>query len=151
MRAPVRTEVVLLLLLIHHSFALHLHYNTSSIPNMATNNTGAINPESGTSGNPHASSAEFEHAPENAHSRLDRKDERSHANTLADAARTAAAQDRADAEPKLNERDPTAPARAHGNKPSRGAVVDKDLQDDDAEILRQKEQAKEQSKAAHSH
>ncbi|PGH16510.1 hypothetical protein AJ80_05195 [Polytolypa hystricis UAMH7299] len=38
----------------------------------------------------------------------------------------------------LSKIDPTAPAKMHGNKPSRGAVVDADLKREDEERLRQK-------------
>lgn len=35
--------------------------------------------------------------------------------------------------------DPLAPARAHGNKPSRGAQIDAELQRDDEETLKRKD------------
>ena len=45
--------------------------------------------------------------------------------------------------------DPTAIARSHGNEPSRGAVKDKELMEDEEEELRKKDEAKAQSKEAH--
>ena len=39
---------------------------------------------------------------------------------------------------RLSKKDPTAPAKAHGNKPSRGAEIDAELMRDDEERLKQK-------------
>ena len=41
-------------------------------------------------------------------------------------------------EQSMSRRDPTAPAKAHGNKPSRGAEIDAELQAEDEEMLRRK-------------
>lgn len=41
-------------------------------------------------------------------------------------------------ERELSNRDPTAPAKAHGNRPSRGAEIDKELQEDDKLRLKEK-------------
>ena len=38
-------------------------------------------------------------------------------------------------EQALGEEDPTLPAKMHGNEPSRGAKIDKELQDEEAEII----------------
>ena len=111
-----------------------------------SDDAGAIDPRTGTAGAPQTG-APYEIAPENAHSRLDSKDQRSIANTLKDAEKTEKAEKRAD-EAHAHE-DPTLAARQHGNDPSRGAVKDKELQDEDEEILKRKEEAKQQSKAAH--
>lgn len=51
-------------------------------------------------------------------------------------------------EQRLGEEDPTAPARMHGNEPSRGAKIDKQIQDEEEELIRKKDEAKAQSKAA---
>lgn len=53
-----------------------------------------------------------------------------------------------DAETLAGEVDPTLPARMHGNEPSRGAKIDKKIEDEEAEMLRKKDEAKAQSKAA---
>ena len=39
---------------------------------------------------------------------------------------------------RFSKKDPTAPAKAHGNKPSRGAKIDAELMREDEERLRQK-------------
>ena len=39
-------------------------------------------------------------------------------------------------EDKLAQDDPTAPARMHGNEPSKGAKIDKSIEDEEAEIIR---------------
>ncbi|OIW30843.1 hypothetical protein CONLIGDRAFT_630755 [Coniochaeta ligniaria NRRL 30616] len=41
-------------------------------------------------------------------------------------------------ETEAAKRDPTAPATLHGNKPSRGAQIDKELMEEDAAILKKK-------------
>ncbi|KIW94215.1 uncharacterized protein Z519_05531 [Cladophialophora bantiana CBS 173.52] len=46
------------------------------------------------------------------------------------------------AETRAGEVDPTAPAKMHGNEPSRGAQVDKELRDEEAAILAKKDAAK---------
>ncbi|KIY01875.1 uncharacterized protein Z520_02013 [Fonsecaea multimorphosa CBS 102226] len=46
------------------------------------------------------------------------------------------------AETRAAEVDATAPARMHGNEPSRGAQIDKELQDEEAAILAKKDAAK---------
>ncbi|EXJ92332.1 hypothetical protein A1O3_00882 [Capronia epimyces CBS 606.96] len=72
-----------------------------------------------------------------AHQANDSKDQRSIANRLAAAGpqnETASEQ----GEKSASEIDPTLPARQHGNKPSRGAQIDKEIQDEEAEILAKK-------------
>jgi hypothetical protein len=74
------------------------------------------------------------------------EDERSIANRLA------AASDQNDdtsgkvksAETKAGEIDPTAPARMHGNEPSRGAKIDKSIAEDEEEIIRKMDEKKAQ-------
>ena len=41
-------------------------------------------------------------------------------------------------EQSMSRRDPTAPAKAHGNKPSRGAEIDAELQRDDELRMQEK-------------
>lgn len=74
------------------------------------------------------------------------EDERSIANRLA------AAHDQNDpadgsgkvksAETIAGEHDPTLPAKMHGNEPSRGAKVDKKIDDEEAEIIRRMDESK---------
>lgn len=74
------------------------------------------------------------------------EDERSIANRLA------AAKDQNDPEDgsgkkKTEEQiagahDPTLPAKMHGNEPSRGAKIDKSIEDEEAEILRRMDESK---------
>ncbi|KAJ9133499.1 hypothetical protein NKR19_g9022 [Coniochaeta hoffmannii] len=71
-----------------------------------------------------------------AHSATDSKDQRSIANRLAAEEKKESQRD--SGEQGLNKKDPTAPAIAHGNKPSRGAEIDKELQEEDEAILRKK-------------
>lgn len=40
------------------------------------------------------------------------------------------------------EHDPTLPAKMHGNEPSRGAKIDKSIEDEEAEILRRMDESK---------
>ena len=51
------------------------------------------------------------------------------------------------AETKAGEIDPTAPARMHGNEPSKGAKIDKSIADDEDEILRKMDEKKAQKAA----
>ena len=90
-------------------------------------------------------------APDDAHKRLDRKDERSHANALADAAATEQKEKEADQQRQELAHDPTVIAKSHGNEPSQGAKKDKEIFEDEEEELRKKEEAKQQSKEAHKH
>lgn len=80
------------------------------------------------------------------------EDERSIANRLAGAKdqndTTQGESGKATAEDKLVQQDPTALAKAHGNEPSKGAKIDKELMDDEEEELRKKEEAKKQSEEA---
>ncbi|KAH7099533.1 hypothetical protein BKA62DRAFT_621348 [Auriculariales sp. MPI-PUGE-AT-0066] len=76
--------------------------------------------------------ARFDTSVPHSHDRLDRKDQRTHANTVAEAA-----QKQGDANPKTVT-DPLEPARSQGHEPSRGAQIDKQLQDEEEEELRNK-------------
>ncbi|KFH47092.1 hypothetical protein ACRE_021440 [Hapsidospora chrysogenum ATCC 11550] len=86
---------------------------------------------------------------QNSHSTLDSKDERTIANKLAaeeccgkvadmvPIQRTNAPKD--DFETAMSKKDPTAPAKLHGNEPSKGAQIDAELQADDEQRLREKQ------------
>jgi hypothetical protein len=91
-------------------------------------------------GNAHTGK-EFEHAPEHAHDRLDKTDERSIANTLADASRVEKKEK--EAEQEKAEEKPTDAARKHGNEPSRGAKVDEKIEDEEAAIIAKMDAKKE--------
>ncbi|CED82033.1 hypothetical protein [Phaffia rhodozyma] len=75
-----------------------------------------------------AHAQKFEEGKENAHSLLDKTDERSIKNTLAAAEKAEKEQARKDAQPEPLA---TEAARSHGNEPSRGAVIDEQLQIED--------------------
>ncbi|KAF7170392.1 hypothetical protein CNMCM5623_002866 [Aspergillus felis] len=72
------------------------------------------------------------------HKNLDSKDERSIANKLASAEKHPNRNTRYDPEAELSKKDPTAPATLHGFEPSKGAKIDKELQEDDEQRLREK-------------
>lgn len=44
---------------------------------------------------------------------------------------------------KLGEIDPTLPAKRHGHKPSRGAEIDKEIAEEEAEMIARKEAKKQ--------
>ncbi|ROV98668.1 hypothetical protein VMCG_06735 [Cytospora schulzeri] len=95
----------------------------------------------------------YEEGKENSHQENDPKDERSIANRLA------AAQDQNDPsdgsgkdkteEQIAGEHDPTLPARMHGNEPSKGAKIDKRIEDEEAELIRRMDESKEAKKHHH--
>ncbi|KAJ9199455.1 hypothetical protein DTO166G4_8564 [Paecilomyces variotii] len=69
----------------------------------------------------------------------DTKDERSIANRLArEEQRERRHEEPVNPEAELSKQDPTKPAVVHGNNPSRGAEIDKELQNDDEQRLREK-------------
>ncbi|WWC64873.1 uncharacterized protein I303_107487 [Kwoniella dejecticola CBS 10117] len=109
---------------------------------------GAKHPATGGSGNPQTGEP-FEIAKPDAHQRLDGKDERSHPNALEDAKRVEKLEKEAEKEHEDALRHPTQAAKAHGNKPSAGAVKDEKILDDEEEELRKKDEAKKQSAEAH--
>ncbi|WZH49175.1 hypothetical protein QYS62_010368 [Fusarium acuminatum] len=76
---------------------------------------------------------------ENSHDNLDSKDERSIANRLAAAEKESDAGD--DFETAQIKKDPTLPARSHGNEPSKGAKIDAELQQEEQEELERKGKA----------
>jgi hypothetical protein len=96
--------------------------------------------------------ARFDTSVPHSHDRLDRKDQRTHANTVEEATRVRALYVRKYAE-QLNltlqaekegqdnsatVTDPLQPAQSHGHEPSRGAKIDKQIQDEEEEELRNK-------------
>ena len=46
-----------------------------------------------------------------------------------------------DAEAKAAQKDPTLPATMHGNEPSKGAKIDKEIEEEEAEMLAKKDAA----------
>ena len=62
------------------------------------------------------------------------RDQRTLANKLAAASKS----EGGDTEPGASITDPLAPARSHGNEPSRGAQIDAQIQAEEEEELRQK-------------
>ncbi|KAJ4359402.1 hypothetical protein N0V85_009444 [Neurospora sp. IMI 360204] len=72
-----------------------------------------------------------------AHNNMDSKDERSIKNRLA-AAETADDSQQDSRETQLHKKDPTLPAKDHGNEPSRGAKIDAQIQEEEEEILKKK-------------
>ncbi|KAI1827680.1 hypothetical protein F4861DRAFT_329976 [Xylaria intraflava] len=80
----------------------------------------------------------FEEGAAHSHLANDSKDERSIANRLANEQRK-----KHDSDPvtAASKRDPTLPARLHGNEPSKGARVDADLRAEEEAYLRRKGRA----------
>ncbi|TFK56444.1 hypothetical protein OE88DRAFT_19561 [Heliocybe sulcata] len=78
--------------------------------------------------------AAFEAGQRNAHDQLDSKDERTLGNKLAQAEKVG--QD--EKQRAKTTVDPTGPAKAHGNEPSRGAQIDAELQAEDEQTFKQK-------------
>ncbi|QIW99085.1 hypothetical protein AMS68_004603 [Peltaster fructicola] len=81
-------------------------------------------------------SKKFNEGKENSHKANDPKDERSIANRLAREEKRGEGEDTLEVQ-QLKE-DPTLPARAHGNEPSKGAKIDKEIQEEEEEILKKK-------------
>ncbi|CAF9911719.1 MAG: hypothetical protein GOMPHAMPRED_007501 [Gomphillus americanus] len=80
----------------------------------------------------------FDEGKDNSHKATDAKDERSIANRLEN--ETAkdddpSASGKATKVDKLAQEDPTAPARLHGNEPSRGAKIDADILKEEQELI----------------
>eukprot|EP01083_Nonionella_stella_P317907 1159600_1 len=67
------------------------------------------------------------------HKANDPKDERSIANRLAKETEEGEPEDEKSREAELGKIDPTLPAKMHGNQPSKGALIDKEIQDEEAE------------------
>ncbi|KAI0379087.1 hypothetical protein F5Y04DRAFT_133859 [Hypomontagnella monticulosa] len=80
----------------------------------------------------------YEEGVEHSHIPNDSKDERSIANRLANEERKQNRKEEDDPETKALKKDPTLPAKLHGNEPSKGAKVDADIQAEEEEYLKQK-------------
>ncbi|KAI0154195.1 hypothetical protein GGR57DRAFT_119589 [Xylariaceae sp. FL1272] len=83
----------------------------------------------------------YEEGKEHSHQPNDSKDERSIANRLANEERKQKEGDEDSPEVAASKRDPTLPAKLHGNEPSKGAKVDADLQAEEEEYLKRKGKA----------
>ncbi|UNI24037.1 hypothetical protein JDV02_009816 [Purpureocillium takamizusanense] len=79
----------------------------------------------------------YEEGKINSHKLTDPKDERSISNRLAAEERQGEKPD--DKETAMSKKDPTLPARMHGNEPSKGAKIDAQLQAEDEQRLREKQ------------
>ncbi|KAF2672509.1 hypothetical protein BT63DRAFT_477271 [Microthyrium microscopicum] len=80
----------------------------------------------------------FHEGTSNSHQANDSKDSRSIANKLAAAEHEEAKDDPKSREKKLLDQDATLPAKAHGNKPSRGAEIDQEIREEEEAILQKK-------------
>ncbi|CZT24987.1 uncharacterized protein RCC_10716 [Ramularia collo-cygni] len=83
----------------------------------------------------------FHEGKENSHAANDPKDERSIANRLAHAEKDGLDNESGknlSEDDKLAQQDATAPAKAHGNKPSKGAEIDQQLREEEEELLKKK-------------
>jgi len=83
----------------------------------------------------------YEEGKENSHLANDSKDERSISNRLAaaESVNDSTSGKIKSKETKAAEIDPTLPAKLHGNEPSKGAKIDKELEEEDAELMKKKE------------
>jgi len=82
----------------------------------------------------------YEEGKENSHLANDSKDQRSIANKLAAEEKrddSGSGKDKSK-EAKLGEKDPTLPAKMHGNEPSKGAKIDAEIQAEEEEMLKKK-------------
>ncbi|EAA35763.2 hypothetical protein GE21DRAFT_781 [Neurospora crassa] len=120
-------------------FQQHPSSRTSS--NMNSNVGNAQVYEAGDQRNPKQSEIEtpdrYNEGQAHAHSNMDSKDERSIKNRLA-AAEAADDSHQDSRETQLHKKDPTLPAKDHGNEPSRGAKIDAEIQAEEEEILKKK-------------
>ncbi|MCJ1441866.1 MAG: hypothetical protein MMC23_002358 [Stictis urceolatum] len=82
----------------------------------------------------------FKEGQPHSHQANDSKDERSIANRLAREEKRKDT-DNISEEAQLAKKDPTAPARSHGNEPSKGAKIDAEIQAEEEEELRRKGKA----------
>ncbi|MCJ1312600.1 hypothetical protein MMC25_006274 [Agyrium rufum] len=83
----------------------------------------------------------YEEGKENSHLANDPKDHRSIANRLSKESKAKEADER-DLETKQLQKDPTLPAKSHGNEPSKGAKIDAEIQAEEEEMLRKKDAKK---------
>jgi len=80
----------------------------------------------------------FHEGQKHAHDHLDSKDQRTIANKLAAEEQHEQEGDHKSLEQQRLEKDATLPAKAHGNKPSRGAEIDQEIREEEEEELRRK-------------
>ncbi|PSK38093.1 hypothetical protein C1H76_0071 [Elsinoe australis] len=80
----------------------------------------------------------FHEGKDHSHKANDSKDERTIANKLAREEKREKEGEQQDLETERLQKDATLPAKAHGNEPSKGAKVDQELADEEAEILKKK-------------
>ncbi|KAK1590671.1 uncharacterized protein LY79DRAFT_579677 [Colletotrichum navitas] len=82
----------------------------------------------------------FHEGKEHSHLANDSKDERTIANRLAaEEKKHREGVEEDDAETRMSKKDPTLPAKMHGNEPSKGAKIDQELQEEDELRLKQKQ------------
>ncbi|MCJ1369075.1 hypothetical protein MMC20_000283 [Loxospora ochrophaea] len=74
----------------------------------------------------------------NSHQANDSKDERSIANKLAREEKRTKEPEPISKEAAESQKDPTLPARNHGNEPSKGAKIDAEIQAEEEEMLKKK-------------
>ncbi|KAI9857626.1 MAG: hypothetical protein M1824_004744 [Vezdaea acicularis] len=114
--------------------------NTSKATSFESANPFASSKGDHANSGPSAGNAERYHEGKpNSHGPLDSKDQRSIANRLANEEQGGKEED--DFETKAFKKDPTLPAQLHGNEPSKGAKIDKELQEEEEEELRKKGKA----------
>lgn len=89
-----------------------------------------------------------DHAPKNAHVDTDNKDQTTLANRVEAEKAREKAEKEAEQAPKP---DPTEAALSHGNQPSKGAIIDSTLEQEEAAELAKKDEAKRQSQADKKH
>ncbi|TLD38045.1 hypothetical protein E2P81_ATG03720 [Venturia nashicola] len=82
--------------------------------------------------------ARFHEGKPHAHNHLDSKDERTIANKLAREEQREQEGSEDSIETQRLKQDATLPAKAHGNKPSRGAEIDQELKEEEEAILKKK-------------
>jgi len=83
----------------------------------------------------------YQEGKENSHQANDSKDQRSIANRLNNEERKQGQDDADDAETAAFKKDPTLPAKLHGNEPSKGAKIDAELQAEEEAELKKKGKA----------
>ncbi|KAH7411059.1 hypothetical protein BKA64DRAFT_372693 [Cadophora sp. MPI-SDFR-AT-0126] len=83
----------------------------------------------------------FHEGKENSHKANDSKDERTIANKLAREEQRENEEEEESEETRALKKDPTLPAKMHGNDPSRGAKIDAQIQAEEEEELRRKGKA----------
>ncbi|KIE01376.1 hypothetical protein MAJ_02717, partial [Metarhizium majus ARSEF 297] len=80
----------------------------------------------------------FEEGKPGSHSLTDSKDERTISNRLAAEEKRRKQGDSDDFETAMSKKDPTLPAKMHGNEPSKGAKIDAELAAEDAQRIKEK-------------